>query len=139
MFHDFIVNNAPYVIFSAIGACAPIVLKVIAAARRKTQSKTMANLYSIAESVIISAKPVVDRLKKKGVFDYGASVDLKNRVIKEIKEQLSANHVKLIRGIMSDTGATDKFLGHLVEFVLDNHKRNTLPTHYKGFSFNWKF
>ena len=143
MLMEILFNIAQYTAVYIVGAAIPITISLLKKAKLKTRSRTMAELYSIANDVITDLQPEVDNMKKDNLFTKKEAITMKNKAIKEIKNLLKDKHNKLIKDIIGD--ATDKgmlnnILGKLVEKVVENKKeKHIFPDKFMGIHFDWKF
>ena len=133
------INVANWAAVYAAGLFITFAHRVLKSAKQKTMSYTMAEIYSIADTVIASLQPKVDEYKKDGKFTKNEAMVMKSLAVKEIKEQLNIKQMKLIKAIAKDSNFEDKILYKLVELALNNRKNKILPNHFYGIRFDWKF
>jgi len=143
MIMEILNNIAQYTMVYVIGAAIPFAVSVLKKAKRKTQSKSMAELYSIATDVITDLQPEVDAAKKDNKFTKKEAIKVRDKAVNDIKSLLRKNHTKLIRDIIGDMANEDMLnnvIGKLVEKVLVNKaEKSLLPDKFMGIHFDWKF
>ena len=132
-------NVASYAGSYFLAMAIPFSLSMLKKAKLKTKSRTMAEIFSIAEDVIIAEKPLVEDLKKKGEFNRETQKAIALKVAKDIKRELKAHQTRLLRDIAGESGMLDTVIGRIVEKIIDYHKIDEFPKTFAGFHFDWKF
>ena len=139
-----------------IMALAPVVVGFVVALLRawiqdlkeNAKFKAEARLLGIADRVVTGIyQDAVEELKKAGKFNKQVAGIIKNRAIKEIKEELQAEKKGILKDLLKDANL-DKRLSGIIESVIYHKKRGIqvgnieLPISkkkIKGIEFNWKF
>ena len=149
---DFIKELLKEVVIALLPVVLGFVIALIKAfiedLKQNAKHKAEVRLLNIAETVVSGIyQDAVEELKKAGKFNKQVAGIIKNRAIKEIKDELRKEKKGLLKDILNDVNV-DKKLSGIIESIIYHKKRGVqvgnieLPISkksIKGIEFNWKF